>query len=295
MLDKLILKPSPRFELREFEAHLRRLGFQFRHEMLGGTFFCKRIIGTNGSLPIHVSFKPSEFGQSRCNQIITNPRHFASFNEFSYYMTLIFGPLVWTFPVSRLDSAIDLHYPFDQVVCWIDVAFKQKIGNFTESKSARLTSLTFGGGEHVVKAYCNELRTNKKKDIRPNNSTRLEALLIRRQIPGNRALGQVCTHIQSETFDPFRQVRMTPQTFNLRFESYDDVLRAQQLQIISINCGFGVAKRRLNQNRNFSRDFGKYIVPLGNPISVSALLKVSLQEWFKSLYKPPTLRHSNVN
>ncbi|MCB0404711.1 MAG: hypothetical protein KDD51_07975 [Bdellovibrionales bacterium] len=216
--------------------------------------------------------------RSNRTKILARPCRFKSLQKFIQVLTDFFGESIGSARIRRIDFAIDLTQSLEDLYWKVDFCRKQLVTGYS-SRCGQPTGITAGAGTEVQKLYDRFKKTKGQDDHR-----RIEVCLTKKKIPA-------ATLAELVGYDP-KRIAITV-FLNIRFFSISitsrDLTKARYRRQIEIktlidNIGYTDARRRLNRNRNFHRDYANLLKITPELIQPQDLLASSLNAfWFPEL------------
>lgn len=171
------------------------------------------------------------------------------------------------------------------VLQFVRILYKQ-ISSAYQARAGRQTGRTVGKGDSQISIYDKDFERFRKRKVRHHNGsgTRIEVRLKGKQRPVEH-LFEIPKLLepngQGQMFSPFRHLRLNEIRFYSinDFSEKSDVIRHTQLKTLVTHIGYDEARKRLNQNKNFRRDYGLYFEESPLPIDLDELLHESLRNY----------------
>ncbi len=198
-------------------------------------------------------------------KIITRPSAFDRHHEYLDYLRIFFteGQLRFA-KITRMDFAVDYERTFDDFIAGVDLLNKQNWTGF-RGKNGNLESLWAGGNDEKILCYDKRLQLAAMRKLSPSSEQERQPrsrIEIQRKGRGLPAVGimELPTLAEPTPIRPFRHVR----TFQMQIlplasrAPKADVVKHTELRVLTKTMGFSCARRYLNQDRHFARNYGKF-------------------------------------
>lgn len=266
-----------------------------RAEELGLPYFYERIgkhqnthalrIGDRDNYHVYLELYRIDSPYSR--KLLTNPRHFPSIVEYSNFIVHLFGLSQFEcLTPYRLDFYVDLDMSFEELKKMLRIKYKQ-INRHNSNRGYNLNYLLFGGSHEKIAIYdkSDQLRN---KSIEPERDiTRIEIRLTSKALPvtGISQLTSLASYGRhGRLFEPFNRVSLEPVTLAdiNNIKNRKDLIKLVKLQTLMDAEGFDYARRFLNQNGNFRRDYLGLITFSESPFDLN---EIFLNELFSFMRK----------
>lgn len=297
MIDKLDLRFTKDFHIDELTKRATESGLKWKVGWLksnskNGGIYCLHIFNDEGH---EVYFRIKFFTVS--NFLITNPSNFGSISIFITFL-LKFLTLfdIEEAKICRIDFYVEIDIPLQEVLQLIRILYKQ-ISSAYQARAGRVTGRTVGQGDSQISIYDKDFERFRKRKIRHHNGsgTRIEVRLKGKQRPVNH-LFEIPILLEpnenGQRFSPFKNLRLNQITFYSinDFKEKSDVIRHTQLKTLVTHIGYDETRKRLNQNKNFKRDYGLYFEETPLPINLDELLHESLKSYIGNFKGYSTVR-----
>lgn len=280
--DGMLFEPV---EIDQLKAHVERLGFKWRHEMLGDDqdIPALRISGNNGEC-LHVVLRHIKSQRSR--KVSTNPNRFSSAVNYYRFLVNVFGlNHVEYLKLKRLDLNVDIEEDFEDVWRMVRVKFKQK-GKAMTSKSGNTTGLYFGGKNFVICVYDKTAQMKSKAKDLGKPVTRVEIRLKGKALPFEYIYD--LPKLIKPTIYGNRMPQFFSTVFIQPFKLADKKLitnlvsrdRLVDLTARIDSVGLDAAIKKLNKHSNFARDHRGLIVYEDYPHDLNTILLSRLHKFF---------------
>ncbi|ASD64250.1 hypothetical protein [Bdellovibrio bacteriovorus] len=205
--------------------------------------------------------------------LISNPNRFKSWTDYVEFIQSIL-PLtsIQTAKVTRLDLNIDFNTPFNQLIQQINI--KQKsTGTRYEDKKGERTGIYIGKGSEILVIY-----DKSKKDKLSSSHSRIELRLARKKLP-TQSLYDLPQYLKSKSFFSHLEGVYVAPTPTLISDSQKK--KIQEFQSILQRDGFFAARKAMDQNRNFDRDFVQVLKISPWPTHPSEIFKRGIQAFLE--------------
>lgn len=195
-------------------------------------------------------------GTSEITKMVSRPSAFSTFRE--YYDTLsqvLTEEQIQNLSISRLDLTVDFEIPFKSLIGNIDIAHKQFRTEYRNKGSKRLNML-IGVGREKILIYDKELESGSSSPW-----SRIELQLSGKNLP-TRGLyslpNQLLPALSSGAIFKaviLQNVELMP------FEGLGVSSREKhkELEVMLKREGYYEARKKLDENSNFQRDYGRFI------------------------------------
>ena len=148
--------------------------------------------------------------------------------------------------ISRLDIAIDYEIPLSSLLRGLDVTHKFARASYDDLGALR-TGMLIGRGPEKILVYDKAYESGL-----PSPLTRIEIQLSGKKLP-TRSYRNLAETLK--TWSPFRAIHLHEVELASNFLSEAQQERRNQLHYLMERDGLLAARRVLNQNQNFDRDF----------------------------------------
>lgn len=190
-------------------------------------------------------------------KIILNPSHCESYSHTEMNLLRLFGPSVLTAKVYRIDFTVDIFKDYSQVLKGLNV--KHKVSNIEYIGGSIRTGLLVGANNDKIIIYNKAVREKSS-----NPWTRIERQISSskkiKEIIGIKNLGELRDKWDEIlAFNPLSIVTLN----NIEFINSDNLDnqhkdRLNEAKALIKHEGYFLARKKLNANRNFERDYGRF-------------------------------------
>ncbi|MGZ3743829.1 MAG: hypothetical protein ACXWRA_08260 [Pseudobdellovibrionaceae bacterium] len=183
--------------------------------------------------------------------LISNPSNFESYQDYRNHLISIFPEdLLSDFKIQRMDLAVDYEVTFSKVLGSLDVSRKKAQFEFV-STSGQLTGIRIGKGFDKISAYDKQIESNV-----PSPRSRIERQISGKKLPTH-SLERLPTILTDSSFIPFSDVKLWETLFkDSNLLTPQQRSRQNELKVLIKNNGLLQARKKLNTNDNFKRDYG---------------------------------------
>lgn len=197
-----------------------------------------------------IHLRPS-VDRSCASSMITNPNRFGTWSSFLEFIRILFGPsAIETARITRLDLNLDFACSLPELLRSIDIKNKRWGAQFLERSGAR-TGMIVGKGDESVEIYDKTKESNLETPL-----SRLELRLRGRKLP-TRSITEVPDQVlRTKLLNGLEGVSVT---FRSKPITDCQVTKLNAFKMILNRDGIHFAKRALNQDRNFDRNFNKLV------------------------------------
>lgn len=216
---------------------------------------------------------------------------FPTFKDLYLSLRLLFDPHLEFATVTRIDFAVDLFASLEEISRRTWVSYKRH-------RDLRLTMGSKSSGIYIGKSPSQIKFYDKAKwdpewaaqykaetDEEPPAVTRIEVSLTGDRIPIEHLYELPSLFAKTnEGFDPFEninlfdEVAIVPET---AVHERRDLVRYIELKTLLNFCGLHFTRKHLNQNRNFLRDYNKFLIYSDNAIPLCEIFQPAIQNYFK--------------
>jgi hypothetical protein len=197
-------------------------------------------------------------------EVMLNPSHLGDFyNTVACLRMLLPFQMVLGLSIRRFDIAIDYPLNFPEILRGTDIKFKRKIRHFSDDVCGVRTQVVAGVSFNKVSIY----DKGKLLDLKQGDLTRIEIQNIKLpkdlKILSNFPKIINCFNpFQRHLVDPFENIHLGTKSLYSEADvcrSQKDYLRYGELSAIMRRDGYNAARKALNTNGNFARDYGKFV------------------------------------
>ncbi|MGE4107722.1 MAG: hypothetical protein AB7F66_10945 [Bacteriovoracia bacterium] len=272
LIDKLILLTVEQIHFSDVEALADRLGARTevtRLPELGWTF---RVLGPNEE---RVCFHMWGKDKPSSRKVMVNPSDFRDYAHMKSFLIGLIGRNEYESADNvRTDFAVDIPDNFDVLKKFV-YATRKNFCRAYYNNGEHLNGLQIGRSPEVVSVY-----DKAKKEKIPGPLTRLEVQLTGKNNP-IKFLTQLPDLIERQEwgyYKPFRKIGLE----GLNFTSLSEVklrselIRCVQAQTLSNELGGHLARKKVNANGKFQRDFSKYVQAVPYPVDLDKV-------WFRDM------------
>ncbi len=244
IIDKIILRFSRPISINRIKARATEFGYPFKSTRLNGGYWHLQV-GSPGS---YFYFDLINYPQELTTKIITNPSNFTSFDNYLKQVTLLIEREVFDARLQRIDFAVDYPVSLNELIHGLDVGFKRTAIEFN-SESGKETGIRLGKGSEKIIVY--DKGEEQGLDV---SRTRIET-----QLTGAKIKGRTLFHVPHFSI---RDDLLSNVVLNeVDFVNPDEFLvpiqrkRKDELATLIKNGGYLRARKFLNKNGNFERDY----------------------------------------
>lgn len=218
------------------------------------------------------------WGSQMVFRLITRPSAFESFNKFYDRLMQVFrADEIEQLRIVRLDLALDYTLPFGDLLQRFDFTRKQARIAYQDEGGSR-TGITIGRGSEKIVVYDKARESGQNGPI-----TRIEIQMTGAKLP-TRSLESLQETLVVSKWNPFEHISLNDivvsSTQSLPTENQR--LKAARLSAILSREGFFAAKRVLNEQGNFGRDFGMLMSVKPWVIQPAKAFKERIADFFNS-------------
>lgn len=206
--------------------------------------------------------KPADLmEQQSMTRIITNPSRFDSYGQYRDFINLLFTEVELSLAkVSRLDLTVDYLIPFETIFRGLDCKYKIRASRFVadieyKTEGSLVTGVNIGRGNEKFVVY-NHQRKHRGSSYR----TRIECQLSGKKCPIRNYLEITELARKLNDKNPFDLISLNQIHMNSKDE-FHSISHQKKITGLSssIDClGYLGARKKLNKNKNFKRDYQKY-------------------------------------
>lgn len=226
-------------------------------EELGLSYHSKRLADKKLYLEISKNEKQIHFflGHPH-NQILRkiffNPSGYKSVNEMMSFLEEIFDNEMLELVITRIDFTLDLCVSYQEILKGLDI--KHKRSNSEYSRNSVRSGIVIGGMNDKIKIYDKAAQLRLKTPL-----TRIERQ-IRKPVLFVRSVKDLSNSLEKIlNFKPFDVINLNHIDFEEgQCRTQEQLNKMSELKALIDHEGYFLAKKKLNQNDNFQRDFGKF-------------------------------------
>ncbi len=275
-IDKLNARFANPIETVSLMRNAREIGLNIKQEYLRDrTPYLK--VGTDDRF---LHFKLS-LDRSHITKMISNPNRFETWQE--YYeciLALLTSEHIQKINLSRLDLNLDFAVPFLELIQSIDLKNKKCAVSFNDESGDR-TGLLIGKGCETIEIY-----DKAKKNKLASDYTRLELRLSGSKVPSQN-LDELPRIIQESNF--FETIQGFNVTFLTNEHSESQLSRLNEFKNILMREGLHLARKTMDRDRNFERNFKGLIEIKPWGLQPNLLFKNTIRRFFNE--KKGNLNH----
>lgn len=245
----------------------------------------------HGGRSLHIYVELAYPGIRWFKKVTVTASRFPTFKDLYVTLRLLFDPHLEFATVTRIDFAVDLLAPINEVIGRTWVSYKRH-------RDLRLTAGSNASGIYIGKApsqikfydkakWDPEWAANYRADGEEETPavTRIEASLTGNRIPIEflYELPGIFSDADNR-FDPFENINLfdevdiVPET---SVRERRELVRYVELRTLLNFCGLHFARKHLNQNRNFLRDYNKFLIYSDNAIPLCEIFQPAIKNYFK--------------
>lgn len=207
--------------------------------------------------------------------MLTNPNRFGSWEVYLEFIQNILTPtVIQSAQISRLDLNLDFACSFQDLIQSVDVKNKKWGAHFVDQAGER-TGLILGKGAETIEIYDKSRKSNL-----PTPQTRLELRLSGRKLPTHK-ISEVPRVVKQTPL--FKGVEGSSLTISSEGVTDAQASRLNEFKLILKREGLHVAKKSMNQDRNFERNFAKLIEIKKWDLQPSQLYQDAIQGFFHTI------------
>lgn len=245
IIDKLILRLQSPISEATIAKRLKARSVEhrkMRHKDLRWCYEIQPEVGTY--LRIWTGENPVIF------EVVTKPASFDSFESFRAHITDILEESdLETATITRIDLAVDYPTSLDRVLQGFDFTRKQAQFQFLD-KGAKRTGIRIGKGMEKIQIYDKSLKSNSPKPM-----TRIEIQMGGSKLPAKK-LNNLEQALRSPLNNPFDLITLSDiRTVSPANLSDSKIKKLTELEHVVKREGYFSARRLLNKNGNFERDY----------------------------------------
>lgn len=219
-----------------------------------------------GSEDQHIYLKLSPNTQE-VTALVSNPNRFQMWESYwAFIQNLTPCEALFALNISRLDLNLDFSCPLHEILKSLDLKGKRTSISFNDTSGIR-EGATIGKGKETIVIY------DKAKEsglIEP--LTRVELRLLGEKLPARQLIELPNTLLKTDFFQNVIGISIhEPQPNNQRLTEFKSIW---------MRDGYYLAKKALNQNRNFDRDITKLLKIDRWTLQPSDLIKQEIHKFF---------------
>lgn len=271
LIDKLVLKFEHEVSLQDCIAKARKHSCEVQGKYLRDKKYYVSFESKEGAVfRAHLRFRDND-----CFDTITiNPSHFQLLLDLEIFVDLFFPSMLSKAVISRIDFSVDIFDDFNKVIRGVDFTWKSARTEFTNNRS--FTGLMVGKGNDKVIVYDKMVESNV---VHP--WTRIERQLSGRKVPV-RKYRELRGYLEgAAAVDIFSGITLSYVEFCrpscsmslLQEEMFHD------LKSLVIHSGIFQARKKLNKNKNFKRDYSKFFLLIPYQEQLPEVFKVSMNDY----------------
>lgn len=273
LIDKLILSFDTDFDLSVMIKLGKELGYKINGKYLRDKRFYIFFENHCGqSVQAHLIHRDKE----SFNTITVNPSKFKSLSKLNLFLYSLFQSHLCNSLIKRIDFSINIYDEFCNVIQGLDFALKSAKTEYSDKKS--FTGIIIGKGNDKIIAYNKQIES---KTCFP--WTRVERQLSGNKTPINKYfelegyLQQLTTQncLSVVQLNHIEFSRPTVRLTHVQEEQFSD------LKSLVSHSGLYQARKKLNINRTFKRDYSKYFLLIPHKHQPNEILKDSMKIYVK--------------
>lgn len=265
-IDKLILRSVNYIQKEYTISKCKELGFEISYKYLSKKYY---LIINTGTLIIQCCLFRED--HTDFNRIILNPSKASHYFKVESILLQLFGPSILNSQIYRIDLSVDIYKPYEEVIQGLDIQNKSAKSEYLD-KTAR-TGIMVGTDNDKIIVY------DKSKEQKTDEHwTRIERQLTASKVPVKTlmqlrdALPEILelNLLGIVTLNDIKLIEPT-----IPDEKY------YELKALIKHQGLFLARKKLNKNNNFKRDYGKFFSLTPYQYQPSDYLESGLTTFFK--------------
>ncbi len=240
----------------EFQTLLGRKEIEERMARKSIAFSVTRLKSRNWYLQIGhrdfgLFFELGHKGSERIKAIVSRPSAFISFSAYQDYLAdILSSSELASLRVTRLDVAIDYEMAFSEFIQGFEVRNKQVRTAYTDEGPGR-TGILFGRGTEKIQVYDKALESGLTESL-----SRLELQLAGSHLPTQK-FTELSTALVGPLWQPFDAISISKVRVLEPSEIWSQSQRERmaELSVLLRREGYSSARRALNGQGNFERDY----------------------------------------
>lgn len=210
---------------------------------------------TKSNSPVYLTFN---WATKQITNIILNPSTYSKYECFILDVSdcILTRGILESLPINRLDKTIDIASHPIEIYRGLEVKFK-RIATAYGLESGLMTGLQLGKGQEIIKVYHKSRRSQL-----PFDCTRIEIACTGKKIQFTCLKEMVAfwRHESKLRDSSFMNIQLNT------FLKTSNCKKAYELEVLTTNLAYSVAKQMLNKNGNFHRDYKNRhtLTPLNN-------------------------------
>ncbi len=273
LIDKLTFDLGSPIPREEFISRINASGLKHQIKKLRDRRWYIQV----GTSEVGIYGALSHYQSQHVLKLVTRPSAFAHYDEYKQRLTQILLPEeILQLRVTRLDVALDYPLDLQTTLSGLDYVHKQSKVTY-QDRGGHRTGICVGTGNEKIVVYDKAAKANQDSDL-----TRIELQLSGTKLPA-RSLEGIETAILSEEWNPFKAialntVKITPLPNTLSTTQQE---RLQNLDSLLKREGLFSARRTLNEQGNFTRDYGSLFTAEPWPEQPAESFKKQIRTFFK--------------
>ena len=282
-------------EVKEFKARAFKYGYEVREGRGPRNDSRKPWLAVyRNNKRMYVDIELTHFGAQWFKRVTVTLSRFPSFTHAYICLGQLLGQHLEFASVVRIDFAVDLLLPTEQVLGNLLILYKRH-RDLHIAAGSKSSGFYAGKSPSQVRVYNKSLKDPAWAAIYQGDSkepppvTRIEVSLMRDRIPIEHLyeLPEVFMRgIDGSRFDPFegltllRNVRMVDEGL---VNERGSIIRFTELRALLEFAGFHIARKHLSKNRNFNRDYLRFLEISDDTIDLDGIfhesMEVYLADW----------------
>ncbi|MBX3041119.1 MAG: hypothetical protein KF789_10475 [Bdellovibrionaceae bacterium] len=207
-------------------------------------------------------------------RLVSNPNRFRTWGAYRDFLSRLLTPTgLESAKISRLDLNLDFSCPFPDLIRSLHIKNKRAGVQFTDDSGER-TGINIGKAAEVIQIY-----DKARQAALSAHRSRIELRMRGHKLPTFK-IASIPSAIQTQNF--FETVEGLEVTILGSKVTETQKQRIAEFQTILNRDGFYFAKKALNKDRNFERDFGKIVMVRPWSTQPSSLFKEQIKSFFKN-------------
>lgn len=264
MIDKLRLKAFETKTHDEIRSDLKELKYITTKS---SRYYSEILVFEQATgISVEISVNPNIEGISSLVMMF-NPSRFPSFGKVDSIVNSVFNsdPII-----DRIDFNVDIAMPINDVLGSLMIKRKRAREVYREYTEA--TGVYIGRNPDL---YC--LYNKALKDKLSGDLTRIERRLFKQKVPF-RNYSELDFYLD---FNPFESLSMYE--LKMTGNRLSDEAKFKKLQELALLHGLTGAKRILNSNQNFNRDYGKFLLERCDGLSLYEIHRTEMINFFNGV------------
>jgi hypothetical protein len=281
MIDKLDIRLFDNISIQTIKKRAKELDLVYEIKRIGvRKEWCISVeLEKNKAVYFPLAYQSSKY----TNRLYSNPSKFFLFIPYHNFLEDLIGQkAIDNSNITRLDFSVDLKLSFEDIVKGVSIAYKRNAKLHIDQGSIN-EGIYFGKGDEVIVIY-NKAKKLGKAYTGTTPLTRIEIRLKGSKLPIE-LMNEVPTlfgNIHSGLYNPFERIGISEYSFPPidSLKTFKEAYRLGELEVLAREMSFQVARKRLNKNKNFKRDYGKLYKCKGIPIELSEPFKENILSFF---------------